>query len=82
MLGCTVQTAKAAQEGPALGVAILAGVCAGVYPDVPTACDAIVYPDQSCAPNSGDSARYEPFYRLYTELYPALKDSFSQLYDL
>ena len=82
VLGCTVQTAKAAQEGPALGAAILAGVCAGVYPDVPTACDAIVHPDQSCAPNSGDSARYEPFYRLYTELYPALRDSFSQLYDL
>lgn len=82
VLGCTVQTAKASQEGPALGAAILAGVCAGVYPDVPTACDAIVHPDQSCAPNSGDSARYEPFYRLYTELYPALRDSFSQLYDL
>ena len=82
VLGCTVQTAKAAQEGPALGAAILAGVCAGVYPDVPTACDAIVHPDQSCASNSGDSARYEPFYRLYTELYPALRDSFSQLYDL
>ena len=82
VLGCTVQTAKAAQEGPALGAAILAGVCAGVYPDVPTACDAIVHPDQSCAPQGENSAAYEPFYQLYTSLYPALKGSFETLYQL
>ena len=37
MYGCRVRTIKA-QEGPALGVAILAGVGAGIFPDVPTAC--------------------------------------------
>ncbi len=82
VLGCTVQTARAAQEGPALGAAILAGVCAGVYPDVPTACDAIVHPDQSCAPAAEAAGAYEPFYQLYTSLYPALKKSFETLYQL
>ncbi|MBM6887582.1 xylulokinase [Pseudoflavonifractor phocaeensis] len=82
VLGCTVQTAWAAQEGPALGAAILAGVCAGVYPDVPTACDAIVHSDQSCSPQPEAGGRYEPFYRLYTSLYPALRGSFETLYQL
>ena len=82
VLDCTVQTAQAAQEGPALGAAILAGVCAGVYPDVPTACDAIVHSDQSCRPQPEAGGRYEPFYRLYTSLYPALRGSFETLYQL
>ena len=38
MYGCTVKTV-AAKEGPALGVAILAGVGAGIYESVEAACE-------------------------------------------
>lgn len=82
VLGCTIQTSPLALEGPALGAAILAGVCAGVYDDVASAADAIVRPGQSCAADKAACARYEPFYRLYTGLYPALKGSFSALAQL
>lgn len=41
ILGCPVAT-TISKEGPALGVAILAGVGAGLYPSVPEACRKIV----------------------------------------
>ncbi len=77
VLGCTIQTSPLTLEGPALGAAILAGVCAGVYDSVPDAADAIVRPGELCRAQA--DAGYEPFYDLYTRLYPALKDSFREL---
>ena len=79
LYGCPVQTAKAADEGPALGAAILAGVGAGVFPSVEEACDSIVKPDSVSYPDGERAARYRPFYQLYAGLYPALRDSFDKL---
>ncbi len=79
---CPVQTAQASNEGPALGAAILAGVCAGVYSGVEDACDQIVRPDSTCAPDQASSAAYEPFYQCYRGLYPALRQSFHTLFEL
>ncbi len=73
-----VQTA-ASKEGPALGAAILAGVGAGVWPSVPEACRQVIRVNAPELPDEGRAARYEPFYRLYKELYPALKPAFRQL---
>lgn len=67
------------REGPALGVAILAGVGAGVYPSVPEACAKIIRTNAPQPPIAENSKRYEPFYSLYLSLYPALKDSFGAL---
>ena len=67
-----IQTAKAAL-GPALGVAILAGVGTGVYPSVESACDAIVKPDTVLYPDAERSRAYEPYYQLYLRQYPALR---------
>ena len=66
-------------EGPALGAAILAGVAAGVYEDVPSACEKVVVANAPQVPEADASAAYEPFYQLYTQLYPALKDSYAAL---
>ena len=77
--GCPIQTAKAALEGPALGVAILAGVGTGVYPSVESACDAIVKPDTVLYPDVERSRAYEPYYRLYLRQYPALRETFHAL---
>ena len=78
LYGCEVKTA-ANREGPALGVAILAMVGAGEYASVPEACRAIIRTDKVQPPIPENSAKYAPFYQLYTELYPALKESYKKL---
>ncbi len=80
--GCPVTTSSAALEGPALGVAILAGVGTGVYDSVESACSRIVKPDTVLQPDREAGKAYEPYYKLYTQLYPALKDACSQLAEL
>lgn len=49
VLGLPVQTVQV-PESPALGAAILAGVAAGVYPDVPSASAALVRPGEALCP--------------------------------
>jgi xylulokinase len=66
-------------EGPALGVAILAGVGAGVYQSVESACDALVRPGDAIRPDTGKAAVYQRLHRLYQQLYPALKQSWQEL---
>ena len=55
------------------GAALLAGVGAGVWPDVDTASEACIKVTGSTAPRSETVARYEPLYAQYRALYPALK---------
>lgn len=66
-------------EGAAYGAALLAGVGAGVWPDVDAACDAAIRITGHTAPNSAASARYDRVYAEYQRLYPALKGSFERL---
>ena len=61
-------------EGPALGAAILAGTAAGLYKDVPSACRELIVEGNTLMPDSARHNAYEPFFNLYTRLYPALKD--------
>ena len=78
LYSCPVKTA-ASKEGPALGVALLAGVGAGIYSDVPQACKAVIKADKIQEPVAKNVSEYEKFYQLYREIYPALKASFSKL---
>jgi len=66
-------------EGPALGVAILAGVASGVYASVEEGCDGVIRKNEASRPGEEAGKAYEPFYRLYTQLYPALKDCYHSL---
>ena len=66
-------------EGPALGVAILAGVGAGIYQSVESACDALVRPGNTIQPDMDKAAIYQRFHKLYQQLYPALKQSWQDL---
>lgn len=68
-----------AAEGAALGVAILAGVGAGEWKDVPTACKAIIRIKQKHKPAKKAAAFYEHHYAKYAMLYPALKDAFKKM---
>ncbi len=61
-------------EGAAYGAALLAGVGAGAWPTVDTACKAAVKLTGSTSPNAETVAQYEPSYAQYRKLYPSLKD--------
>ena len=78
LYNCPVKTA-ASKEGPALGVALLALTGAGIYSSVPEACAAVVKTDKIQQPQPANVPEYEKYYRLYTEIYPALKEKFAKL---
>ena len=81
LYGCPVCTI-ASTEGPALGAAILAGVGAGMYASVAEACDKMISRNAPLQPDSAAGKEYEPYYELYSTLYPALKDSFARLSEM
>jgi len=66
-------------EGAAFGAALLAGVGAGNWPDVITACRAAVKITGSTLPEVAQVDVYRKGYSLYRELYPALKASFAKM---
>ncbi len=76
--GCPVKTVVS-KEGPALGVAILAGAGTGVYSSVQDGCAAVIKTNPPQNPISQNSEEYEKFYNIYRALYPALKNNFSEL---
>ena len=78
LYGCPVKTI-ASEQGPALGAAILAGVGAGLYSSVADGCKAAVHAGEIQQPKAENSAAYEPFYQIYRNLYPTLRDSFHTL---
>ena len=67
-------TTVKASEGPALGVAILAGVGTGVYESVEEACDKIIKGKDTVIPNVTLKERYEQVYSVYNSLYDKIKD--------
>jgi len=66
-------------EGAAYGAALLAGVGAGVWPDVASACKTCVKITGSTQPESSQVAVYRKTYPIFQELYPALKPIFAEL---
>lgn len=78
LYGCSVKTASS-KEGPALGVAILAMVGAGIYESVPAACKAVIRTDKVQEPVQENIPQYETYYQLYRKLYPAMQEQFAAL---
>lgn len=76
--GCPVRTVQS-KEGPALGVAILAGVGAGLYKSVPEACKELIQVNDPQNPIAENSKKYAAYYEMYKTMYPALKDRFAAL---
>lgn len=75
MFGLDVYTTNST-EGPALGVAILAGVGAGVFKDIEQACEATIKTTTKQTPNPENTKIYNRYYDLYQKLYLSLKDNF------
>jgi xylulokinase len=68
-------------EGPALGVALLAGVGTGVYKNVAEACDATVKVKNVQQPDMTLYEKYTKFYKVYGRLYSSLKKDYADLAD-
>ena len=69
-------------EGSALGVAILAGVGAGVYPSVEAACERVIKTVTVQKPIEENLKIYNKYYEVYKKLYPALKDQFKAVAEI
>jgi xylulokinase len=68
-----------AQEGPAYGVAILAGVGTGVWKSVPEACSAAISETQRIKPDPKTAKLYEKHHAQYQRLYKALVGEFDNI---
>ncbi|HHU62990.1 MAG TPA: xylulokinase [Clostridiales bacterium] len=66
-------------EGPALGVALLAGVGAGIYDNVPQACEATIKRESIQRPIPENVEVYDKYYPIYKGLYADLKDKFKEI---
>jgi xylulokinase len=69
----------AAEEGPAYGAALLAGVGAGVFADVAAAVERCVVVSGVTHPNAAAQERYERVYAVYRDLYGKLRESMHAL---
>lgn len=78
---CPVKTVVS-KEGPALGVAILAGTATGVYKSVEEGCKAVIKLNPSQEPIKENVPEYQKYYEIYKSIYPSLKDNFSKLANL
>jgi len=75
---CEVTTI-ASKEGPALGVALLAGAGTGVYRSVEEACSIAVLTKDTASPDAQSHHDYESYYQLYRSIYPSLKEHYKTL---
>ena len=71
-----------AEEGPASGAALLAGVTAGVFANVEEACAGISLRPDTSEPEAGRTRLYDDYYAAYRELYPATSSTMHALTDL
>ena len=66
-------------EGAAYGAALLAGVGAGTWVDVQSACRGVIKITGTTQPNPQDAGPYQKAYSIYQNLYPVLKPSFDKM---
>jgi len=69
-------------EGPALGVALLAAVGTGRFATVADACAAAINTVDTSEPNPHNHATYRKYYGIYQSLYPTLKSTFKAVSDI
>jgi xylulokinase len=68
-----------ATEGPAYGVALLAGVGTGVWKSVEEACKRSIKQTKRIQPNAKQAAFYQRYYDVYHKLYGDLKYRFGEI---
>ena len=78
MYGCPVKVGGEG-GGATLGAAILGGVAAGVFEDVPSACRRFVGTSSVCQPKADANAFYAKEHELYKMLYKSLEPCYKAL---
>ncbi|MFG0249501.1 MAG: xylulokinase [Phycisphaeraceae bacterium JB051] len=68
-----------AQEGPAYGVALLAGVGTGVWSSVKQACQQAISETEKRKPNRKIAKLYQQYHKQYSHLYAALEPMYEQI---
>ena len=66
-------------EGPALGVALLAGVGTGIYPSVEKACRSVIKVATTTKADAKTKKVYDKFYPVYQSLYQSVKGEFAKV---
>lgn len=66
------------EEPASLGAGIVAGVAAGLYPDLESACDEMVKVKQVFKPEPANREAYERAYQMYLDLYESLAPMFAR----
>ena len=72
-----VRTVYGSAEGGSFGAALVAGVSAGIWPDI-AATVPLIKPESETLPDAGKMAVYEKLYGRYIRLYDSLKWSFTE----
>lgn len=75
VIGCNHATINI-DEGPALGVALLAGVGTGIYKSVEDACRQVIKVTNTTLVNPINHEIYDGYYPLYQSLYQSLRGDF------
>ncbi len=66
-------------EGPAYGVCILAGVAAGIYPNLQSACQKLIQEKHTVKAKEENSRKYQAYHAFYDQLYQHVKSDFTDL---
>lgn len=66
-------------EQAGVGAALLAGVGAGIYPNLEAACEQVVRYGPVTRPNPANQNRYIDLYQHFVQLYPRLRQDFHRL---
>ncbi|MFD1673531.1 xylulokinase [Alicyclobacillus fodiniaquatilis] len=69
-----------ANEGPAFGAALLAGVGSGCFATIQDACDELIQTSGSTEANAANQAVYQQYHHLYGDVYRSLRSSFQALH--
>lgn len=81
MYNCPINTINAS-EGPALGVALLAGVGAGIYNSVPEACEIAISVKDTTDPIADNAEIYNKYFDVYRGVYAGVKDQFKKIAEI
>jgi sugar (pentulose or hexulose) kinase len=78
VLGMPVLLPRASVGSP-YGAAIIAGMGAGVFPDVRKSLSEMVHLDRRLEPDQANHEKYTGYYRVYRDIYEHLKTDFDHL---
>ena len=81
MTGMQIEVSEVVDASP-LGAAVLAGISLGLYADIDDAYNRVRRPGRIYKPRTELTGKYREYYRIYKQMYPALKSVSHKLFDI